>query len=141
MESIFGEAFNIETKKPKTKDLVDKISNPEEAEVDIDKMLKSKKLSIEDRLALINENVLTILGKQRANVIVIRDKQTFQDYIHLGGSCKYQDGCNNISPMQVPLMIKIVNLPAEIDLKLWKNNPSSKYSKADIYYKIRFEQL
>lgn len=81
MESIFGEAFNIETKKSKTKDLVDKISNPEEAEVDIDKMLKSKKLSIEDRLALINENVLTILGKQRANVIVIRDKQTFQDYI------------------------------------------------------------
>jgi len=81
MESIFGEAFNLDTKKPKTKDLVKKITNPEEAEVDVDKMLKSKKLSIEDRLALINENVLTILGKQRANVIVIRDKQTFQDYI------------------------------------------------------------
>ena len=66
--------------------------------------------------------------------------QTFQDFIHLGGSCKYEDGCNNISPMQTPLMIKVTDFPAEINLKLWKKYPSNKYSKADIYYKIKFEE-
>ena len=81
MDSIFGEMFNVEEKKKKVKDLVDKVNNEQSAEIDIDKKLKSKKLSIEDRLYLINENVLNILGKQRANVVVIRDKQTFQDYI------------------------------------------------------------
>ena len=81
MDSIFGKDFNIEVKQTSVKDLVNKINNTEENKLDIDKLLKSKKLSIEDRLYLINENVLSILGKQRANVIVIRDKQTFHDYI------------------------------------------------------------
>ncbi len=67
--------------------------------------------------------------------------QKFQNFIHLGGSCKYKDGCNNISPMQIPLIIKVTDLPAEINLKLWKKYPSNKYSKADIYYKIIFEEL
>ena len=67
--------------------------------------------------------------------------QKFQNFIHLGGSCSYKDGCNNISPMQIPLMIKVTDLPAEINLKLWKKYPANKYSKADIYYKIIFEEL
>lgn len=78
---------------------------------------------------------------RQLNEPTVKDEvQTFQDYIHLGGSCKYKDGCNNISPMQYPLMIKVTELPAEINLKLWKNNPSSNYSKADVYYKIIFEE-
>ncbi|MBP5468252.1 MAG: hypothetical protein J6Z11_03310 [Candidatus Riflebacteria bacterium] len=82
MESIFGDIFNIQENKKNVKNLVDKVNNEQAtADIDIDKKLKSKKLSIEDRLYLINENVLTILGKQRANVIVIRDKETFKDYI------------------------------------------------------------
>lgn len=71
---------------------------------------------------------------------VVENVQTFQDYIHLGGSCKYKDGCNNISPMQNGLLFNVKGLPAEIDLKLWKKHPSNKYSKADVYYIIRFEE-
>ena len=64
------------------------------------------------------------------------DVQIFRDYIHLGGSCKYKDGCNNISPLQTNLMFAVDNLPAIITLKLWKKQPINKYVKGDIYYKI-----
>lgn len=65
----------------------------------------------------------------------------FVDYIHLGNSCKYKGGCNNISPVQFDKMIMLTDLPAEINLKLWKNEPINKYIKADIYYKIVFNEL
>ena len=67
-----------------------------------------------------------------------KDISTFRDYIHLGGSCRYKDGCNNISPMQNDLMFSVRRLPAEINIKLWKKKPINKYVKADMYYKIIF---
>lgn len=67
------------------------------------------------------------------------DISTFRDYIHQGGSCKYKDGCNNISPMQNDLIFSIKGLPAEINIKLWKKKPINKYVQADMYYKIIFE--
>ncbi len=68
------------------------------------------------------------------------DISTFRDYIHLGGSCKYKDGCNNISPMQNNLMFSVTHLPAEINIKLWKKKPINKYVKADMYYRIIFDR-
>jgi hypothetical protein len=65
---------------------------------------------------------------------------TFADYVHLGGSCKYKDGCNNISPMQDGLMFRVTELPATISLKLWKNYPSSTNEKPDLYYQIVFDE-
>ena len=67
-----------------------------------------------------------------------KDISTFRDYIHRGGSCRYKDGCNNISPMQNDLMFSVRRLPAEINIKLWKKKPINKYVKADMYYKIIF---
>lgn len=64
----------------------------------------------------------------------------FRDYIHVGGSCGYEGGCNNISPMQNDKMISVKALPAEINLKLWKKQPRDKYSKADMYYRIIFKE-
>lgn len=69
---------------------------------------------------------------------VLKEVKKFRDFVHLGGSCKYEGGCNNISPMQNDLMITVVGLPAEINLKLWKNQPMNKFQKADFYYKIMF---
>ncbi len=68
------------------------------------------------------------------------DVKTFTDYIHLGGSCKFKDGCNNISPMQYDKMFTVTRLPAEINLKLWKKKPLNKYIKADMYYRIIFDE-
>ena len=67
-----------------------------------------------------------------------KDISTFRDYIHQGGSCKYKDGCNNISPMQNDLIFSVKKMPAEINIKLWKKKPINKYIKADMYYKIIF---
>lgn len=74
------------------------------------------------------------------NYNVTDDLKIFRDYIHLGGSCKYKDGCNNISPMQNDLMFTVTALPAEINLKLWKKKPMNKYVKAGMYYRIQFTE-
>ena len=71
------------------------------------------------------------------NVSSVKDEvQMFTDYLHLGGSCRYKDGCNNISPMQSDKMFTIKYLPAVLTLKLWKEKPVNKFAKADFYYKI-----
>ncbi len=70
---------------------------------------------------------------------ITEDVNRFTDYIHLGGSCHYKDGCNNISPMQYDKIITVTNLPAEINLKLWKKKPANPYMKADMYYRIIFD--
>ena len=56
-------------------------SDDEDSSNDLKKLLKSKKLSLADRLAIINENVLKVLGKQASNVLVIKDRKTFHEYI------------------------------------------------------------
>lgn len=59
----------------------------------------------------------------------------FQDYFHLGSSCRIEGGCNNISPIQNKLQFYVKNemtSPAQIYLKLWKNKPFSQNAFADI---------
>lgn len=69
---------------------------------------------------------------------ITQTPEMFRDYLHVGGSCGYAGGCNNISPMQNDKMISVTGLPAEINLKLWKKQPYDKYQKADMYYRIIF---
>lgn len=71
---MFGSDFAIKISK--------KANNPKEAEeASAEKQLKSKKLSLEERLAIINTNVLKVLGRQKSNILVIKDKDTFSDYV------------------------------------------------------------
>lgn len=81
VESLWGEEFEVPDKVEKTKKVLDKISKPKELKVTVEKQIKSKKLSVEDRLALIKENVLRILSKQVDNVEVIGTKEALHDYI------------------------------------------------------------
>lgn len=65
----------------------------------------------------------------------------FQNYIHLGGSCGYESGCNNGSPRQTYLefqdnFTEYKYRNREIYIKLWKNRPASKNSPADITERI-----
>lgn len=62
----------------------------------------------------------------------------FVDFIHLGGSCQYKDGCNNGSPRQDYLNFTFSDFPAELNLKLFRNRPDSKNQPADINYRIIF---
>lgn len=69
------------------------------------------------------------------------DITEFRDYIHIGSSCGHKEGCNNLSPYQPELDYRIKRLPAQITIKLWKNKPFNKHVKADVYYRLIFEEL
>lgn len=70
------------------------------------------------------------------NSNMLSEVQQFRDYLHVGGSCKYKGGCNNISPLQNALMFHVKYLPAIVTVKLWKDKPMNKFSKPDMYYRI-----
>ena len=67
-----------------------------------------------------------------------------RDFIHLGGSCSHESGCNNGSPNQPPLNIVYPCVGENgksvkdkiIYIKLWKEKPSSPQQKADIVEKL-----
>ena len=67
------------------------------------------------------------------------DVYQFRDFIHLGGTCRYKNGCNNASPYQSELAYNFSDFPASFKIKLWKNKPNDKNSQADINYLIIFE--
>ena len=85
-DSLWGDEFQI-PEKPKAKDIVKKIKKEKTQSVDPDdkksaeKIVKSKKVSIQDKLKIINEEVIRVLEKQSDNIICIRYKETFHNYI------------------------------------------------------------
>lgn len=100
--------FNVELNKPKPEALARKAANVEEGEVDATKVLKSKKVSLAEKLALIKIKVLEVLGKQKKNVIVIKDNATFEDYIskaiEFGRIAIDTETNNSTDPMTCQLM-------------------------------------
>lgn len=81
LESLWGEEFVIDTPPQDTKKILDKVNNPKKVTTTTEKAIKSKKLSLEDRLAIITENVNRILGVYKENTQVIRTKAEFVEYI------------------------------------------------------------
>ena len=79
--NLFGEDFLIDVQENTVKDLVKKLSGKNGEEVSPEKLLKSKKLTLEERLNIIKDKVLKTLGKQKDNIIVIKNKEAFDDYI------------------------------------------------------------
>lgn len=78
--NLFGPEIEVSTSK-KTQDIIEKINNPKELKVVKEKKVKSKKLSVEEKINVITEKVHKTLDKQKDNVIVIRTKQDLSDYI------------------------------------------------------------
>lgn len=65
----------------------------------------------------------------------------FRNFLHLGGSCGVEGGCNNGSPRQTYLEFKQSETDysysnGEIYIKLWRKEPSSVEDEADIVEKI-----
>ena len=67
--------------------------------------------------------------------------QEFQNFIHLGSSCRHEGGCNNGSPRQPNLEFNMNQGEgrAEIYIKLWRTKPASEKQEADITEKIVIE--
>lgn len=79
-EGLWGAEFVVDSAPKKTKKIINKISNPKNLQVVVEKQIKSKRLSIEDRLSLITENVLKILGKYKDSTLVIKTKEDLIRY-------------------------------------------------------------
>lgn len=83
-DSLWGDEFKV-PEKPKAKEIVKKIKKETldaSDEKQIKKIVKSKKVSLEEKLNLINAEVTRVLSKQKDNIICITDKDTFDDYIN-----------------------------------------------------------
>lgn len=63
----------------------------------------------------------------------------FEDHIALGNACEVDGGCNNATPYQPGLEFRVLRLPAEMTISLWKHKPLYKNQPANMYYKIIFE--
>lgn len=59
-----------------------------------------------------------------------------KQYIHNGRSCGYPGGCNNLSPSQPELAVRVEKLPAQMAIKLWRRFPSSPASDGDFLFVI-----
>ena len=116
IESIWGEEFNIEETPLKNKQILNKIERASKV-VLTEKNLKSKTLALKDRLALINANVEKTLGKQKSNVLVIRDRQTLSDYITKSISNNLiavdTETNNSLDPITCKLMGPCIYTPGE----------------------------
>lgn len=81
-ESLWGEEFNIQDEKQKTKKLINKINKPKEiSEKKISSQITSKKLTTDEKLKLVESEVYRILGSYKDNTIVINNIEDFHDYI------------------------------------------------------------
>ncbi len=108
-QGLFDSEFNVElNNKPKPEVLAKKVASTEDGEVDATKILKSKKVSLAEKLALIKTKVLEVLGKQRKNVVVIKTKEAFEDYvskaIEFGRIAIDTETNNSTDPMTCQLM-------------------------------------
>ena len=74
---LWGSEFEV---KQDDKKLLNKLSSPKVV-TSVDRQLKSKKLSVEDRLNIITENVNKILGHYKDNTLVIKTREELHEYI------------------------------------------------------------
>ena len=121
MEGLFGSDFEVSLTKSKSdvKKLIKKleVDSTKPAEINTEKLLKSKKLSIHERLTIITEKVIKTLGKQRHNTIVIRSLNDFSNYIDkaikVGRIAIDTETNNSLDPITCKLMGLCLYVPGE----------------------------
>ena len=87
LENLWGDEDEEEIvvkKKEKTKKTLEKIAKPKKVKdvnLTVEKTIKSKTVSLEEKLTLIKDEVYRVLGKQKDKVLVIKDKETYWNYL------------------------------------------------------------
>lgn len=122
--SLFGEAFDVQINLPQqvpVRELVRRIDTAETtaeiAAMDTQRILKSSKTTLRERLDVIYTRVLQILGKQRGNTKVIRTREEFSAYIDAAisaGRVSIDTETNNsLDPITCKLMGLCLYVPGE----------------------------
>ena len=83
MESLWGEEFSLPDEKIAAKKILKKVKEPKKAVAgdNVERLLKSKKTTIQDKIEIIKAKVFNILGKQADNVLTVYDPAVLEDYI------------------------------------------------------------
>ena len=79
--SLWGEEFSIEETPLNAKKILSKINNPKNIKIQIEKAVKSKSVSIEEKLLIIYSEVERILGHYKSNTQIIKTREELHDYI------------------------------------------------------------
>lgn len=113
-----GESIiELDNTKTKTKKVLEKINNPLDAQIDIKKQLKSKKITKKDKLELIEKEVKRVLGKFEPYTLLISSKEQLRDYIDkcINNNCISIDTetNNSLDPITCKLMGLCLYTPNE----------------------------
>jgi len=85
-------------------------------------------------------NYLAISPRYSQNIARTHDRPIeIAQYIHCGGSCGYNGGCNNMSPYIEGLhQLSLKNLPAQACVYLWRARPTSVEQPPDFLVQLNF---
>ena len=78
LNSLWGEEFKVEND---TKAILNKIDSAKTKKVTVEKLLKSKSVSVEEKLEIIYENVNKILGSYKEQTMLIKTKGELEKYL------------------------------------------------------------
>lgn len=79
MASLWGEEFTITPTQEVAKKVISRVSKPKE--VTVTRVTKSNKVSLDQKLQIIYQNVKQILGRYADHTLVIKTKEDFVEYI------------------------------------------------------------
>ena len=118
MVSLWGSAFDVPDTKSKTKEILNKTTNPRVVQaVPGDKLLNSKKVSNEEKLKYIEREVNRILGTYKENTLVIKSYDEFVEYISRakenGIMAVDTETNNSLDPISCKLMGLCLYTPGE----------------------------
>lgn len=115
--SLWGEVFEQKDTSSEVQSVLKKLQNPKTTEVSVEKILKSKKTSLKDKLLLINENVQKILGVYKEKTVVIHTREQLRDYIDAAvknGIIAIDTETNNsLDPLTCKLMGPCIYTPGQ----------------------------
>lgn len=139
-ESLWGEEFNLSPPQEEVKKVLKKVNDKTDAQ-----KIKSKLTPLSEKIEIITQNVHKVLGHYKDQMVVIRDKETFHNYINaaieqriiaidtetnnsldaltclLMGACIYTPGQKNayipINHVDINTRIRLPNQLTELDIK------------------------
>ena len=117
--SLWGESFDITPEPQKQKKLIEKVAKPQKVKTTTEKVIKSKSssVSIHDKLRLIKEEVLRILGVYKDQTVVIRTREDLTKYIDaaiVNGEIAIDTETNNsLIPLTCKLMGPCIYTPGQ----------------------------
>lgn len=117
--SLWGESFDIAPEPKKQKKLIEKVTKPQKVKTTTEKVIKSKSSSVDihDKLRLIKEEVLRILGVYKEQTVVLTTKEQLHSYIDaaiVNGEIAIDTETNNsLVPLTCKLMGPCIYTPGQ----------------------------